>query len=522
MKSQLQTQAGQKVLIYCRVSSTKQTIEGSGLDSQEHRCRQYAAVHGYDVEKVFPDDASGGGDFMNRPGMVALLHYLDQNPHTNYIVLFDDLKRFSRDREFHFKLKNELMARRATIECLNFKFEDTPEGEFIETIFAAQGQLERLQNRRQVVQKMKARIEQGAWVFAPPLGYKYQKQRGHGKVMMRDEPLASCIEQALKGFASDLFSTQVEVQRFLEGQPAFPKDKKGRVHPSRIKEILTQILYSGHVEKKEWNVSLRKGFHEGLITLAEFETIQDKLTKKAKAPARKDISQDFPLRGFILCDDCDRPLTSCWSQGKHKKFPYYRCSNKDCTGQRKSIPRHVLEGEFEELLTQLKPTQGLFDMVSAMFKDAWDQQASYSEEMFKSAKKRLQAVDKKIEKLVDHIMTSTNSAAVNNYEKRIEELEKEKILMQENLVQKPIIQGRFEELFKHTLQFIANPYKMWASGQFKHKRAVLKLAFEERIIYSPKKGLRTPKTTLPFSMLASFSIGNSEMVEPSRVELLTS
>jgi hypothetical protein len=32
----------------------------------------------------------------------------------------------------------------ATVECLNFKFEDTPEGKFIETIIAAQGELERL------------------------------------------------------------------------------------------------------------------------------------------------------------------------------------------------------------------------------------------------------------------------------------------------------------------------------------------------------------------------------------------
>ncbi|MNC98631.1 hypothetical protein D3C83_166570 [compost metagenome] len=44
------------------------------------------------------------------------------------------------------------------MECLNFKFEDTPEGKFIETIIAAQGELERLQGLRQTIQKMKARV----------------------------------------------------------------------------------------------------------------------------------------------------------------------------------------------------------------------------------------------------------------------------------------------------------------------------------------------------------------------------
>ena len=68
-------QAGTRAVIYCRVSGTRQKNEGSGLESQEHRCRQYAAAQSYDVEAVFPDDASGGGDFIKRPGMVALLSY---------------------------------------------------------------------------------------------------------------------------------------------------------------------------------------------------------------------------------------------------------------------------------------------------------------------------------------------------------------------------------------------------------------------------------------------------------------
>ena len=43
-----------KALIYCRVSTTKQTIEGSGLQSQELRCRRYAEDKGYSIEAVFP------------------------------------------------------------------------------------------------------------------------------------------------------------------------------------------------------------------------------------------------------------------------------------------------------------------------------------------------------------------------------------------------------------------------------------------------------------------------------------
>ena len=70
----------QPAVIYCRVSTTKQVKEGHGLESQESRCRAHAETKRYNVEAVFPDDISGGVDFMKRPGMLALLSYIMRNP----------------------------------------------------------------------------------------------------------------------------------------------------------------------------------------------------------------------------------------------------------------------------------------------------------------------------------------------------------------------------------------------------------------------------------------------------------
>ena len=120
-----------KALIYARVSDIKQAIEGDGLTSQETRCREYAARNGYDVVMVFPDTISGGGDFVKRPGMVSLLAFMDEHPGENFVIIFDDLKRFARDRDFHFKLREAFRNRNATLECLNYRFDDSPEGEFM-------------------------------------------------------------------------------------------------------------------------------------------------------------------------------------------------------------------------------------------------------------------------------------------------------------------------------------------------------------------------------------------------------
>src|SRR6056297_1176124 len=273
-KDNKNTENTPQALIYCRVSSSKQRLEGSGLESQEQRCRAYADDKGYEVEAVFPDDVSGGGDFMKRPGMVALLSYLDAQKGKPYVVIFDDLKRFARDTEFHLKLRREFTKRGATIECLNFSFEDTPEGKFIETIIAAQGELERDQNRRQVKQKMMARVEKGYWVFHAPVGYKFITERAHGKLLAPDEPIADCLREALNGYADGRFRSQAEVQRFLESKPEFPKDApNGKIRAWKITKLLRNPLYAGYVHSETWDVSLRKGHHEALIGFGTHEKI---------------------------------------------------------------------------------------------------------------------------------------------------------------------------------------------------------------------------------------------------------
>ena len=502
-----------KVLIYCRVSDSKQKTDGHGLDSQEHRCRQYVMANDYDIEKVFPDDVSGGGDFMKRSGMVALLRYLDDHPHQNYIVLFDDLKRFARDREAHFRLKQELAARNASVECLNFRFDDTPEGEFMETIFAAQGQLERLQHRRQVIQKMRARVEQGFAVFQAPVGYKYQKTRGQGKMLFRDQPNASIMAEALEGYASGRFQIQAEVKRFLELHPSFPRNHRGEVSYQRVNDFLTQPIYAGYVEAPNWGVSLRLGKHEPLISFKTFHKIQERLKGNAKTPARKDLNKDFPLRGFITCSDCENPLTACWSKSKTgKRHPYYLCQNKGCESKGKSIRRDVLESEFAAFLGELQPTEELLHLSKAMFRDAWDQQLTQATTLLKSAKQAMVTIEKQIENLLDRVVDASTSSVITAYENRIDTLEKEKLIMAEKLLKSGKSQRTFEEMFELAFTFLANPQKLWRSDRVEHKRTVIKLAFSERIAYCRKTGLRTPKTTLPFKVLDDIYGGKKEMV----------
>jgi hypothetical protein len=60
--------------------------------------------------------------------------------------------------------------------------------------------------------------------------------------------------------------------------------------------VLGKPVYAGYVEAKEWNVALRKGQHEGLVSFETFQKIQRNLETGGYAPTRRDIGEDFALR----------------------------------------------------------------------------------------------------------------------------------------------------------------------------------------------------------------------------------
>ena len=513
----------QKAVIYCRVSDTKQVKNGSGLDSQEHRCREYALRKGYLVERVFPDDASGGGDFMARKGMVALLDYFDANRDEKYIVIFDDLKRYARDTLFHLKLRGEMYSRNAERECLNFEFQNSPEGEFMETIFAAHGQLERQQGARQTRQKMRARVDKGYYVFGePPLGYEYKKMDDGGKMLTPSEPNASIVKEALEGIASGRFQTTNEVQRFFEAHPSTITRKNGNPRQwQSVYNVLRSPIYAGYFNVKKWDIFFKKGKHEPLISLETWKKVQAKLDGKVSMPARKDFTNDFPLRGCVECATCHSPMTAAWSKGRTKLYGYYFCQQKDCEDRKRNIRKEKIEAEFEDLLQELQPAENLFQLALAMMEDRWEQVMKSVEVNAKETKRKIAGLENKTAKLVDLLTNTDSSSMIKIYEKQINALEQEKAILRENVTKSMEPKYSFSRTYRTTCEFLSSPWKLWESGNLEYQKLLLRLVFPKRIAYCPNEGYRTAQIAEPVRLFQLIKPQNGVMVGDTGIEPVT-
>lgn len=494
-----------KAVIYCRVSSKRQVKQGHGLTSQEASCRRYAEEHGLEVVRVFTDDFTGGGDFWQRAGIKQLLEYLGKQKE-EHAVIFDDLKRFARDTLFHLKLRQELSARNAYPSCPNFRFEDTPEGEFIETIIAATGQLERQQNRRQVISRMKARLEAGYWVFPAPIGYLFCSGHG-GKMLMPDPASAEAVTAALEGFAFGGLRNQIEVLSFLQGKLDSSARRGPALSLKRVGGFLRNELYSGWCVCEKWGIRVR-GTHMPLISPETHGRILDRLESKPKGFIRQDAREEFPLRGDIQCVSCNTPLTACWTQGRSQKYPYYRCLTKGCIG---SIPIKRMEELFLERLHDAVPTPSVLRIFEATLCRYFANKGKLSKEKHELDQRELKQIESDVDALVESAIATQDPVVRQTYEKKIAALQQKKERLKGRLGETPYFS--IEPALERGRELLANPVSYWRNGNLRKRKIVQERAFEHPIPYDRNSAYRTARFSLIYRIFEASRQDESRLVD---------
>ncbi len=459
--------------------------------------------------QVFRDDVSGG--VAKRPGMMAMLDFLkkQRKPH---VVIIDDISRLARGVKAHVELRAAIDAAGGILESPSVEFGDDADSELREYLLATVAQHHRRKNAEQTKHRMRARVMNGYWCFSSPVGYRYQRVAGHGKLLVKHEPEASIIKDAFEGYASGHFQTQAEVMRFLESNPQWPNKGRTRVTGQMVMRLLTRVHYAGFIDVPEWDLSMIPAKHVPIVSYETFMAVQTRMKGRAKVPARKGLSGDFPLRGFVTCGGCGKAYTATWSKGRYSNYPYYLCWTKGCSHYGKSVRREVMEGDFEELLRAMKPAPELFALAYDMLRGVWELKAANAEQNSAQIDTELKKIERSLDQFLDRIVEAESSTLIRTYERKIKQLEQERAVLRE----KQVVVGRplasFDQTFRTAMSYLGNPCNLWDSGRIDHRRAVLKLSFADRLSYVRGEGFRTAVTSSPFRLLSHLKGEKSEVV----------
>lgn len=214
--------------------------------------------------------------------------------------------------------------------------------------------------------RMSEAVKAGRFVWRAPLGYKNQTKNGT-KNLEIDEQRAPLIREGFELVATGSYRTQDILNkvnamglRTVRGNPLTAQS---------FSQMLRNPVYMGWIHSGKNKV---KGNFETLVSEELFITVQDVLDGKRVPVPHKKVSEDFPLRGFVRCCKCDKPLTAGHARGRGgKQYARYWCWTKNCNAV--GISRDGLESHFVSLLAMMQPTAELIAKLPHIAASNWKQ-----------------------------------------------------------------------------------------------------------------------------------------------------
>jgi DNA invertase Pin-like site-specific DNA recombinase len=326
-------------VIYARVSSKQQEVEGFSIPAQLELLRSYAAANGITVLKEFTDVETAR--HAGRTGfgeMIALLGKM----RTRLIVLVEKTDRLYRNLrdwvtidelavEIHFVKENVILSP-----------DSRSSEQFMHGIKVLMARNYSQNLGEETIKGMLQKAQQGLWPSYAPLGYTNVEGPNSKRTIVPDPSVAPAIARMFEQYATGKYSLKQMSKKASADGLAYRKSG-GPVPTSTVHKILRNRIYSGDFD---FDGTTYHGTYEPVVSHELWEQVQAILDGRGTRKTRK-AREHFAFSGLITCGHC-----GCAMVGEIKKgrYVYYHC-----TGFKGKCPEpytreEVLEEKFTGLL----------------------------------------------------------------------------------------------------------------------------------------------------------------------------
>lgn len=285
-----------RVVIYVRVSTQEQALEGYSIDEQIERLTKYCDAMNWIVVKIYVDPGYSGGD-MNRPGLKDMLRDLKEGRADSVVVYkLDRLSRSQKDTLI--LLEDEFLANNVDFVSMTENFNTgTAFGRAMVGILAVFAQLERDSIRERMTMGREARAKKGLYSPGAKIvtGYDYEN----------DELTPNEYESMIVNEIFSLFNAGTPIRTIAETltEKGLFCTKADHWDDIVVKRILKNRHYIGEVRyANKWY----PGQHTGIVDPEVFDFAQSILRRRQEEYKERGLSNAHTsfLGGFLFCGQC--------------------------------------------------------------------------------------------------------------------------------------------------------------------------------------------------------------------------
>jgi site-specific DNA recombinase len=503
-------------IVYLRVSTDEQARDAYGLESQQKACQQLCNERSWSVREVFADAGVSGWADVERPAFKRMMQYIQAKRDVN--LVFYDYSRFGRKvlpaLEAFDKLDRlgafSIAANNPGIDCR------TAAGRTARRDELSRAEDFSDQHSEKTAARMKSAFEDGRWCRPAPLGYVSVGTRAKGQSNII--PLKEEADLVVKAFELVQLGHDrpAEVLRAITDLGL--RSKKGKTLTLHVfLKMLRNPLYIGQMKSKKWGT--RKGLHQPLVSDHVFRNVQLVLSgKKPIAAPYKRNREDFPLRRFLRCSECDKPLTGGPSKSATgKKYNYYHCYGRRSV---KSLSTDKAAGEFLELLDRLRVDSTFTNEFAAVLEQEWTKRTADSASLVPRLRAQLKEQQELQEKLVAAYLRG-DKAIMPVFERMNNKFEQDIRAQENQIAEADLEKATFDQLLEFSKAMLVDIPLAWAMASLDQKQRVQNVLFPSGLKYHPQKGILNSDNECLFSQLEGFLGGKMSMVRPERFELPT-
>jgi site-specific DNA recombinase len=497
-------------VVYCRVSTDEQ-VSNLSLPTQEQRCVNFCAQHGWPVTKVFREEGQSAKT-TQRPVFQEMLQYCKDPGNGVGFVVVNDLSRFSRNTGDQIMTLAALRADGVMLRSVCEPIDETSSGVMVGTIFSAVHQFDNDRKSERTKVGMQQAAKLGRWPFKAPLGYINLIASHDGPNLAPDLDSAPLVRKAFDLAATGLRS-KAEILREVTTLGLRTHHGKA-VTAQTFQKLLVNPIYAGWIVIPEWDVKERGSF-EPLVDQACFDRVQAVLEgRRPSLIGHQRNHPDFPLRLFVRCEHCGHPLTGSWSKGRRDRYAYYRCRNRSCL--RVKVKREKLQALFLEWLEWMTPEQAVLGGFKDAVRAVWNQRQADAESL-------LTALLRKLEKIETRRTTLTNrwldgQADQRTYAEQMTRLTTEIDEVQAELRDAKVEHLELEDVLVFAEKIITRPARLWVESTLDQRQRLQKTLFPNGVDFDGER-FGTGTTPLFFSLLSGFSesdylLASLKLIEP--------
>ena len=416
-------------VIYARYSSDNQREES--IEGQIRECTAYAEKNGITIVKHYIDRAlSAKTD--NRPEFQQMIK--DSEKRLFGIVLVWKLDRFARNRYDSAHYEYQLERNHVKLVSATEPISEGPAGIMVKSMLTGMAEYYSAELSEKVVRGMTENVLKGKYNGGTiPIGYTVDEE----KFFQIDPLKAPFVVEVFQRYNDG--ATMKELMNWLNDS-GVTTNRNQKFTYNSIQTLLTNRRYIGENRFKD---IVMPDSIPVIIEKELFDSVQDKIAKNRRAPARHKAEDDYLLTTKLFCGMCGAMMFGeCGTSRNKNVHHYYKCANakRTKTCKKKTVRKEWLEdlvvNETMKMIRDDDSIQSIVDAVMIL--------QEQENTVLPLLEKQMKDIENGIENLLNAIQAGVLTSSTKGRLEKLEAQQKElEIRIAEEKLAKPKVSAEF-------------------------------------------------------------------------------